>query len=51
MSELEMNDEAGSLLSHLLCYKQEKKLVRVEARAVLLPWKKSEVQGTQHLTP
>lgn len=25
--------------------------MRVEARAVLLPWKKSGVRGTQHLTP
>lgn len=49
----EMNDEAVPLLSHLLCYRQERKHERVEAGcvSVFLPWEKAEVQGTQLLTP
>lgn len=47
----EMNDEAEPLLSHVLCYRQERKRTRVEVGAVLLPWEEPEVQGTQLLTP
>lgn len=48
----EMNDEAGPLLSHLLCHRQERKRRRVEAGAAFLPWEKPEVQGSSHtLTP